>query len=110
PQDLQLFAPGLNASIRPVRVEATFDGRPKSPAHSDHDRFRVGYEISWDVETPASSGCTAIRLRDVLLMVFDPLHSHSVIEPRPSSAAEPADDFRMLYKKGARPAFPRTSL
>lgn len=60
-QDLQLFAPGLNASIRPVRVEAMFDGRPESPALSDHDGFRVVYEISWDVETPASSVCTSIR-------------------------------------------------
>jgi len=56
-QDLQLFASGIDVRIRPVRVEAMFDGSPASPALSDHDGFRVVYEISWDVEVPTSNMC-----------------------------------------------------
>jgi endonuclease/exonuclease/phosphatase family metal-dependent hydrolase len=48
-QDLQLFRSGARVRIRPVRVSAMFDGRPDSPALSDHDGFRVVYELSWSV-------------------------------------------------------------
>ena len=50
-QDLQLFASGASVRIRPVRVEAMFDGSPDSPRLSDHDGLRVVYELSW----PASA-------------------------------------------------------
>jgi endonuclease/exonuclease/phosphatase family metal-dependent hydrolase len=49
-QDLQLFGSGSRVSIRPVRVETLFDGRPDSPKLSDHDGFRVIYELSWPVD------------------------------------------------------------
>jgi hypothetical protein len=52
-QDLQLFAPGTRVTVRPVRVEAMFDGSEGSPRLSDHDGFRVVYEISWPVGAPA---------------------------------------------------------
>ena len=48
-QDLQLFRSGARVQIRPVRVQAMFDGRPDSPKLSDHDGFRVVYELSWSV-------------------------------------------------------------
>lgn len=48
-QDLQLFAEGEVMSIRPVHVETMFDGRPDSPALSDHDALRVVYELSWPI-------------------------------------------------------------
>ena len=48
-QDLQLFASGPRIAVRPLRVESLFDGRPGSPKLSDHDGFRVVYELSWDV-------------------------------------------------------------
>ena len=48
-QDLQLFAAGRQVTVRPVRVEAMFDGSEGSPRLSDHDGFRVVYEISWPV-------------------------------------------------------------
>ena len=48
-QDLQFFYPGVRVAIRPVRIEALFDGRPDSPRLSDHDGFRVIYELSWPV-------------------------------------------------------------
>ena len=48
-QDLQLFNSGARVSIRPVRIEALFDGRPDSPKLSDHDGFLVVYELSWAV-------------------------------------------------------------
>lgn len=48
-QDLQFFDSGSRVSIRPVRIEALFDGRPGSPRLSDHDGFRVIYELSWAV-------------------------------------------------------------
>lgn len=48
-QDLQLFKSGERMTIRPIRVESLFDGRPDSPHLSDHDGFRVIYELSWPV-------------------------------------------------------------
>jgi endonuclease/exonuclease/phosphatase family metal-dependent hydrolase len=48
-QDLQLFASGGRVQVRPVRVEALFDGRPGSPKLSDHDALRVVYELTWDL-------------------------------------------------------------
>lgn len=52
-QDLQLFSPGDRVSIRPVRVEAMFDDGPSGPRLSDHDGFRVLYELSWPVGAPS---------------------------------------------------------
>ncbi len=52
-QDLQLFNSGARVKIRPVRVEALFDGRPDSPKLSDHDGVRVIYELSWPLNRPA---------------------------------------------------------
>ena len=49
-QDLQLFQSGQTVSVRPIRVDSLFDGRPGSPALSDHDGYRVVYELSWPVE------------------------------------------------------------
>ena len=46
-QDLQFFWPGVSAHIRPVRVEAMFDGGPGGPVLSDHDAFLVTYELRW---------------------------------------------------------------
>lgn len=49
-QDLQFFDSGAKVRVHPVRVEAMFDGRPDSPKLSDHDAFRVIYEVSWAAE------------------------------------------------------------
>jgi endonuclease/exonuclease/phosphatase family metal-dependent hydrolase len=46
-QDLQLFGSGKRVTVRPVRVEAMFDGSADSPKLSDHDGFRVVYRLSW---------------------------------------------------------------
>lgn len=46
-QDLQFFWPGVSANIRPVSVEAMFDGGPGGPVLSDHDAFLVTYELRW---------------------------------------------------------------
>ena len=40
----------VNEPTRPVRVDTLFDGRDDSPKLSDHDGFRVVYELSWPVE------------------------------------------------------------
>jgi endonuclease/exonuclease/phosphatase family metal-dependent hydrolase len=56
-QDLQFFESGNEVSIRPIRVEAMFDGSPSSPALSDHDGFLVTYRISWPGGTPRRTGC-----------------------------------------------------
>lgn len=61
-QDLQFFWNGDAVSIRPVRVEAMFDGGPSGPSLSDHDGFLVTYELSWkdDIKDLAiSSTCFA---------------------------------------------------
>ncbi len=48
-QDLQLYETGSEVDIKPVRVEAMFDGSTDSPSLSDHDGFRVTYEVSWPI-------------------------------------------------------------
>jgi endonuclease/exonuclease/phosphatase family metal-dependent hydrolase len=57
-QDLQFFGSGSRIHVRPVRVETLFDGKPGSPKLSDHDGFRVIYELSWAV---ADAGPPAVR-------------------------------------------------
>lgn len=60
-QDLQFFHSGERASIRPIRVEALFDGSPGSPQLSDHDGYMVTYRIEWPVGaaavSPELAGC-----------------------------------------------------
>lgn len=51
-QDLQLFASGAPVRVRPVRIEAMFDGSEGSPKLSDHDALRVVYELSWRTDLP----------------------------------------------------------
>lgn len=45
-QDLQLFRSSPAVRIRPIRVEAMFDGGD-APQLSDHDGFLVTYELRW---------------------------------------------------------------
>ena len=52
-QNLHLFQSGDLVQIRPIRVEGMFDGGPSGPVLSDHNGFRVVYEISWPVSATA---------------------------------------------------------
>lgn len=45
-QDLQLFRSSPKVRVRPIRVEAMFDGGA-APQLSDHDGFLVTYELRW---------------------------------------------------------------
>ena len=54
-QDLQFYWPGSLISVRPVRVEAVFDGSPGSPQLSDHDGFLVTYRLEWPAAASASA-------------------------------------------------------
>jgi hypothetical protein len=56
-QDLQLFRSGDILRIRPTHVEAMFDGGETGPKLSDHDGFRVRYELSWPRELTPPSTC-----------------------------------------------------
>jgi endonuclease/exonuclease/phosphatase family metal-dependent hydrolase len=56
-QDLQFFWWGDQVSIRPVRVEAMFDGGPSGPKLSDHDGFKVTYEVRWPVAIGGRPAC-----------------------------------------------------
>jgi endonuclease/exonuclease/phosphatase family metal-dependent hydrolase len=62
-QDLQLFQSGRKVAMRPIKVDTLFDGRPDSPALSDHDGYRVVYELTWSVAA-AASGDLAIDDQD----------------------------------------------
>lgn len=65
-QDLQLFLPGDAMAIRPIRVEALFDGGASGPKLSDHDGFLVTYKLSWPATSPRAPACPlsiATRLR-----------------------------------------------
>ncbi|CAN7301803.1 endonuclease/exonuclease/phosphatase family protein [Phenylobacterium sp. LjRoot219] len=46
-QDLQFFRSGTRVQVRPIRIEALFDGSTDSPQLSDHDAVRVVYELTW---------------------------------------------------------------
>lgn len=56
-QDLQFFADGEKLTVRPVRVEALFDGGASGPQLSDHDGFLVTYELRWPVGMAVKPGC-----------------------------------------------------
>ena len=51
-QDLHLFSSGSSVRVRPIRIEAMFDGSEGSPRLSDHDALRVVYELSWSTGLP----------------------------------------------------------
>lgn len=59
-QDLQFFADGGDVQIRPLRVEATFDGGPTGARLSDHDGLLVTYELSWSKGGRERSACRGI--------------------------------------------------
>jgi endonuclease/exonuclease/phosphatase family metal-dependent hydrolase len=56
-QDLHFFQSGAHVSLRPIRVEAMFDGGPSGPALSDHDGFLVTYELTWPRTAAARPAC-----------------------------------------------------
>ena len=56
-QDLQFFADGAELTVRPIRVEALFDGGASGPQLSDHDGFLVTYELSWPMGMAAKPIC-----------------------------------------------------
>ena len=56
-QDLQFFWDGSLTSIRPIRVEALFDGSPDSPQLSDHDGFMVTYRLEWPTSADQTPTC-----------------------------------------------------
>ncbi|TCM21560.1 hypothetical protein EDF56_101225 [Novosphingobium sp. PhB165] len=63
-QDLQFLWTGEDVRIRPIRVEAMFDGSPGSPQLSDHDGFLVTYELRWNAALTRTPGCGALAGRD----------------------------------------------
>lgn len=57
-QDLQFYRSGARVQVRPIRIEAMFDGSPDSPELSDHDAYRVVYELTWPAQaTTAAKLC-----------------------------------------------------
>ena len=56
-QDLQFYYSGSPVSVRPIRVEAIFDGSPDSPQLSDHDGFMVTYRLTWPASTEHYFSC-----------------------------------------------------
>lgn len=58
-QDQQFFRSGSRVQIRPLRIEALFDGSKDSPQLSDHDAYRVVYELTWPAhETTSAKLCS----------------------------------------------------
>ena len=56
-QDLQFFWSGERVSIRPIRVEARFDGGAAGPKLSDHDGFQVTYQLRWRAPSKPQPTC-----------------------------------------------------
>ena len=56
-QDLQFFWPGSLIALRPIRVEAVFDGSANSPQLSDHDGFLVTYRLEWPAAALSRPSC-----------------------------------------------------
>ena len=46
-QNLHFYMSGTLVRVRPIRAEGMFDGGPSGPVLSDHNGFRVIYELSW---------------------------------------------------------------
>ncbi|NIJ39338.1 endonuclease/exonuclease/phosphatase family metal-dependent hydrolase [Sphingopyxis panaciterrae] len=57
-QDLQFFANGERMEVRPIRVEAMFDGGASGPRLSDHDGFLVTYELRWPAGAEGTGACS----------------------------------------------------
>jgi len=55
-EDLQFFGSGRRVQVRPIRIETLFDGRADSPRLSDHDGFRVTYELTWPAALTTPTG------------------------------------------------------
>ena len=49
-QNLHLFLSGDFVRVRPIRAEGMFDGGLSGPVLSDHNGFRVVYELSWPTQ------------------------------------------------------------
>ncbi len=58
--DLQLFWSRGDVRLRPIRVEAMFDGAVQ-PRLSDHDGFLVTYELSWPARSEIRPQCLSAR-------------------------------------------------
>ena len=56
-QDLQFYYGGSPVTVRPIRVEAVFDGSPGSPQLSDHDGYMVTYRLQWPASAASSFTC-----------------------------------------------------
>jgi endonuclease/exonuclease/phosphatase family metal-dependent hydrolase len=56
-QDLQFYFGGNPVSVRPIRVEAVFDGGPTGRQLSDHDGYMVTYRFEWPASTPNGFSC-----------------------------------------------------
>jgi endonuclease/exonuclease/phosphatase family metal-dependent hydrolase len=61
-QNMQLFTSGNIVTVRPVRAEGMFDGGPSGPVLSDHNGFRVTYQLSWSTSAVAPSLCAPAPL------------------------------------------------
>ncbi len=51
-QDKHFFAAGEIVKIQPVQAEGMFDDGPSGPVLSDHEGFRVVYDLSWPANSP----------------------------------------------------------
>jgi hypothetical protein len=49
-QNLHFYMSGQHVRMRPIRAEGMFDGGPSGPVLSDHNGFRVVYELSWPTQ------------------------------------------------------------
>lgn len=56
-QNLQLYGASDVVKVRPIRVEGMFDGGPSGPVLSDHNGFRVIYELTWPVTASLPPAC-----------------------------------------------------
>ena len=56
-QDLQVFDDGQLVTVRPLRVEAVFDGPGTGGKLSDHDGYLVTYGLSWPADAPPLPVC-----------------------------------------------------
>jgi len=56
-QDLQFYYSGSPITVRPIRVQAIFDGSPGSPVLSDHDGYMVTYRLEWLASAANSFTC-----------------------------------------------------
>lgn len=105
-QDLQIFDDGARIALRPIRIEAWFDGEDAVGKPSDHDAYIVTYAILPLAAQIAEGSEEAGRARNEEAPSSASSHARTAAPPEPGGAADPVSArtprCRSLRARGCR--------